>query len=360
MTRSSQLDPVVAQPGRPLYRSVQEALIDAIGSGHFRPGQRLPSTKELSRQLSVSLVTAHRALQNLEAAGYVTRAQGRGTFVADRHAASEPMTRLGLVLHQEASLADYYHSQILEGVRQASREHRSDLVILQFEQAVTEGCRGYLFINPRSAALENLYQRIAGKTPVLVVGARSHLDAVSSVDVDNVDLIRQAVEHLHRLGHRRLVYVGGAEDLSNSRDRRQGFVDTCDRLQIGPRDRFVLGARSWKLNGTEKMQLDRLLSSSPRPTAIVAGGYYLTLDVYAAAATTALRIPADLSVVGVDDPPSAGHLSPPLTTLRQPLVHLGHSAATLINEYLRTGVPLHDLILRSELVIRESSNAPPL
>ena len=92
-------------------------------------------------------------------------------------------------------------------------------------------------------------------------------------------------------------------------------ADTCDRLQIPPRDRAVVDARSWKLDGTEKMELNRLLSGTRRPTAIVAGGYYLTLDVYGAAATTALSIPADLSVVGVDDPPSAGHLSPPLTTV---------------------------------------------
>src|SRR5258706_6117132 len=79
------LKPVVAQPGQPLYQTVKQTVREAIDSGLFRPGQQMPSTKELSEKLSVSLVTAHRALQELVVAGVLQRTQGKGTFGHDRH-----------------------------------------------------------------------------------------------------------------------------------------------------------------------------------------------------------------------------------------------------------------------------------
>ena len=58
----------------------------------------------------------------------------------------------------------------------------------------------------------------------------------------------------------------------------------------------------------------------------------------------------------MDDPPSAGFLSPPLTTLRQPLVQLGHSAITALVDRCRTdGAPVENRLLQAELVIRRSS-----
>src|SRR5437773_10677298 len=53
------------EPGRPLYESAKDALRGAIDAGVFAPGQQMPNTKQISEQLGVSLVTAHRALQEL-------------------------------------------------------------------------------------------------------------------------------------------------------------------------------------------------------------------------------------------------------------------------------------------------------
>jgi LacI family transcriptional regulator len=70
-----------------------------------------------------------------------------------------------------------------------------------------------------------------------------------------------------------------------------------------------------------------------------------------------LRIPDDLSVVGVDDPPSAAHLAPPLTTLRQPLIQLGHAAVTTLAEQVQNDQSeAESRTLLAELVIRRSTN----
>src|SRR5687768_11604032 len=133
MPVTNRLKPVVAQPGRPLYQTVKEAVRDAIDGGIFRPGEQMPSTKELSDQLSVSLVTAHRALQELVSEGVLHRTQGKGTFVHDQYSRDRVASdcRIGLVLHTESSLANFAFAQLLEGVRQEAHLRHADLLLLR-------------------------------------------------------------------------------------------------------------------------------------------------------------------------------------------------------------------------------------
>jgi DNA-binding LacI/PurR family transcriptional regulator len=357
------LKPVAAQPGKPLYMVVRDAVREAIDNGIFSPGEQMPSTKELSEQMAVSLVTAHRALQELVTAGVLQRSQGRGTFVHDRYLETRGMmmdVRLGLIFNREASIADFYHGQILEGVRQAAQSLGIDLVMLRFGEDVRKECGGYLFVNPLPGELEALSDTSKRRPPTVVVGAHSSVTEIPSIDVDNLDLARQAVQHLTALGHSRIAYIGQADQISNSRDRWQGFVEACKDRGVTLREHNVVRSTSWRLSEPEKMTLIRTLSSPGRPTAVFAAGYYFALDLYTAAATVGLRIPEDLSVVGVDDPPSAPLLMPPLTTLRQPLIQLGHAAVTaLAGKIQHPDGPMEPRVLRAELVARKSSGPAP-
>jgi DNA-binding LacI/PurR family transcriptional regulator len=362
MSAIKELKPVIPQAGKPLYLTVKDAVREAISKGVFSPGEQMPSTKELSEQLSVSLVTAHRALQELVTAGILQRSQGKGTFVHQRYLDREKnlsVTRLGLVFHREASVADFYHSQILEGVRQAAQQLNVDLVLLRFGEDVRNECNGYLFVNPLPSEVDGIVNASGRNQPILIVGARHGTSKrIACIDVDNVDLASEAVNHLAGLGHARLAYVGGADQLSNSRDRWEGFRAGCESRGMAARPEFVIKGESWRLDERERNALIRALTGPNRPTAVFAAGYYFALDVYAAASTSGLRIPEDLSVVGVDDPPSAALLAPPMTTLRQPLVQLGHAAVTALFERIRNeAANPQSRTLRAELVIRRSSAA---
>jgi DNA-binding LacI/PurR family transcriptional regulator len=259
------------------------------------------------------------------------------------------------VFEPVASLADFYHSQILEGVRQAAHAHQVDLILLRLGEDARNECNGYLCVNPLPEDLEAFGGDSNRRQPVLVVGARSHLKKICSIDVDNVDLASQAVRHLCGLGHTRIGYVGGGVHISNSRDRWNGFVAACKEQGVATRDPHILKGASWRLDDHERIALSRMLGGANRPTAVFAAGYYFALDVYGAAATIGLRIPEDLSVVGVDDPQSAALLSPPMTTVRQPLVQLGHAALTALFERVQHDAPIESRQLRAELVIRRSS-----
>ncbi len=102
-----------------------------------------------------------------------------------------------------------------------------------------------------------------------------------------------------------------------------------------------------------------LLGSDPRPTAIFACNDNMALGVYAAAQRAGLRIPDELSVVGFDDLVEARVASPPLTTVRQPVVELGATAMRSLLD-LRSGQPTsRRRELPTELVIRGSVAPAP-
>lgn len=67
----------------PIYSRIRSHLLEAIERGQMKPGDRVPSERELTEQFSVSRMTARQALQELETQGYLHRIQGKGTFVTE-------------------------------------------------------------------------------------------------------------------------------------------------------------------------------------------------------------------------------------------------------------------------------------
>jgi DNA-binding LacI/PurR family transcriptional regulator len=191
----------------------------------------------------------------------------------------------------------------------------------------------------------------------MVVGASFDVEGVSNVDTDNRDIARQAVHHLAALGHRRIGFVGGTGEVANDRDRREGFIEALAQHRLSPDPAHLIAGSGWRLDDGARLALESLLRSADRPTAIFAAGYYFALDVYTAAQAAGLKVGTDLSVVGVDDPPSAAHLDPGLTTLRQPLTQLGRLAARHLFDQIGEAKPtVQRTTLRAELVARESAS----
>jgi LacI family transcriptional regulator len=166
-----------------------------------------------------------------------------------------------------------------------------------------------------------------------------------------------ATRHLIGLGHRRIAVIGGPESILCSRARVDGYRAAMDEAGV-PLDPGVISHGGFNVD--EGLVRARALLSAPdRPTAIVTGNDLQALGVYQAARELRLHIPEDVSVVGFDDLPVAQWVSPPLTTIRQPLVEMAVTAAELTLSMARGETPSQPRVeLTTELVIREST-APP-
>ena len=165
-----------------------------------------------------------------------------------------------------------------------------------------------------------------------------------------------ATRHLLALGHRRIAVVGGPATVLCSRARLDGFRAAMDEAGVPVDPTLVSSGRFQVDEGIERARA--LLARPDRPTAIVTGNDLQALGVYQAAREARLDIPGDLSVVGFDDLPIASWVSPPLTTVRQPLIEMAEAAAEMVLALGRGEPTQSRLELATELVAREST-APP-
>jgi LacI family transcriptional regulator len=166
-----------------------------------------------------------------------------------------------------------------------------------------------------------------------------------------------ATEHLISLGHRRIAVIGGPREMLCSQARIDGYRAALERAGIEV-DRRLIRYGDFMHEGGFRASSD-LLGLADRPTAIFAGSDQQAMGAYEAARQAGLRVPDDLSVVGFDDLPLCQWLSPPLTTVRQPLEEMGRLAARTLFQQL-DGEPLVSprVELATDLRIRLST-APP-
>jgi GntR family transcriptional regulator of arabinose operon len=346
----------------PKYLQARDILVNAIQSKHIPPGAKLPSTKEISELVNISLITAHRALNELVNTGLVRREVGRGTFVRDEWEAELAQHRvtIALMLDQRVNLDDYYHSTIIQTLRRAANEdtHRVDFYFHDRFDArdMRTGEMGVICVHP-TTAVQSEVERLAQAYPLVLLGGSFHGGRIARVDCDNFAGARAAVRHLIELGHRRFIVLSGPMDLSNSRDRCDGtLAELTDQGVQLPDEDFIVSDDAVSLPPALAARLRARLTGADRPTAIIAGGYYLALASLHIAAESNLRIPDDVSVVGFDDPVSAPLLNPPLTTVRQPLVEMAQQAYSYITESVCGGVSSMKFTrLPVELVVRGST-----
>lgn len=346
----------------PKYLQARDILIRAIQSKVILPGAKLPSTREISELVNISLITAHRALNELVNTGLVRREVGRGTFVRDEweaELASQRVT-IALMMDHRVNLDDYYHSNIIQALRRVAHEDSRQVDFYfhdRFESRdVTAGEMGVICVHPTSA-VQSEVERLASRYPLCLLGGSFHGGRIPRVNCDNFEGARQAVRHLVELGHRRFIVLSGPMELSDSSERADGaLAELTDQGVTLSDEDFMVSDDAVVLPDDMAARLRARLTGADRPTAIIAGGYYLALASMHAAAHANLKVPDDVSIVGFDDPVSAPLLNPPLTTVRQPLGQMAQQAYDFIMGAVRDGSrSMKFTRLPVELIVRGST-----
>lgn len=179
--------------------------------------------------------------------------------------------------------------------------------------------------------------------------------SVANVDVDNFAGARLAARHLVDLGHRRIAYLTGDEDMASYQPRRAGFCAALQEADIEVPAAWMVTSRfDGSLAVAQALQLLR----APRsPTAICAGNDAIATGVLEAARQLKIAVPGQLSVIGFDDAPVAQMAMPQLTTIRQPLGEIGQTATQILIDCVRQPheYPRLTQLLTPELIVRDST-----
>jgi LacI family transcriptional regulator, galactose operon repressor len=195
--------------------------------------------------------------------------------------------------------------------------------------------------------------------PVVIVDPVGQPDPrIPSIGATNWAGGLMATEHLIELGHRRIGTITGRPSLLCSQARLDGYRAALERTGIAA-DPALVYSGDFHFEAALAAATDMLNLADP-PTAIFAGSDMQAMGVYEAARLHRLRIPDELSVVGFDDLPMSGWVSPPLTTIVQPLAQMAAMATRTVLALLdgRSDTSSNRVELATSLVLR-SSTAPP-
>ncbi|WP_224274476.1 LacI family DNA-binding transcriptional regulator [Streptomyces sp. LS1784] len=174
------------------------------------------------------------------------------------------------------------------------------------------------------------------------------------VDIGNEAAMAEVVRHLAALGHRRIGYLGAAEELPWMAARRAGFLTEARRLGLSA---VATGGAETAAAGSVVASVRALLRGPDRPTAFAAGSDLLALDLSEAVRAEGLVVgPGGVAVTGFHDTPLCRHLHPALTSVRLPLRTIAAAlVGRLLDQVRGEATPAQGLELPTELVVRGSS-----
>jgi DNA-binding LacI/PurR family transcriptional regulator len=218
---------------------------------------------------------------------------------------------------------------------------------------------GFILPNTRFDDERIRYLRKAG-FPFVAFG-RSNPDwDFPWVDVDGADGVRQAMEYLYQLGHRRIACLAWPEELVPGHYRLLGYQSFMDQAGLPMPEGFILRAENDYHAGYRAMHDWLALAEEQQPTAVVALSDLLAIGVLNAGCDAGLVVGSDLAVVGFDDSPIACYLRPPLTSLRQPIRELGDQLISmLIGLVQHEDVQTTRVLLKPRLIVRDSTGPCP-
>lgn len=196
--------------------------------------------------------------------------------------------------------------------------------------------------------------------PMAMIAREAPSLAVDTVVADDYVGGLLAAQHLTGLGHKRLAILSETLKVSSSRERIRGFKQGLDEANV-PFDDTSIVICEYKVEEGKRGASELLTrSGGERPTAIFCCNDLLAIGAMQAAKEIGLHVPEQLSIVGFDDTVLAAVTDPPLTTVAQPMEHMGKLAFNLLLEHLRNKDAIKQrVVLRPELKVRRSTAPEP-
>ena len=355
----------------PRHRAIYEALLAEIQTGLYKPGDRLPSEAALCERFQASRITVAKAFQTLQRENLVTRRPGSGTYV-QQPPQQQPSLQFGLLIPDLGTTEIF--EPICQGIMRSpaakfhsltwghSSGHDEDT-----ERTAERLCRQYIsqkvdgvFFAPTefSDTKDESNHRIAAlleraSIPVVLLDRcierypdRCNFDLVG---INNHRAGFMITRHLLQAGATRVAFA-----------MRRNSACTVEARIAGARAALYAHdptAVLKEISGDfEDESYVRAMIDRERPDGIVCSNDVTAARLMKTLIALGINIPGDIKLAGVDDVSYAKFLPVPLTTIRQDCAEIGAVAmATMLDRLRRPNQPVRDVLVRTELIVRNST-----
>ncbi len=329
--------------------------------------------KDIAERVGKSVSTVSRALAGFEDISPITREEvqrvaqemGYEPNITARNLQRQRTDTIALILPaiNELRFSDPFFSEFLSGIIQEMARHGLNLNVSTaspeaeidtYLKAIrSRRVDGFIVVRTRRQD-ERIDLLREHNVPFVSFGRIGDDNHFHYVDEDGYAGIRQVVDHLVGLGHRRLACIAEPTTLTKSYHRVQGFIDGLKAHQI-PVDPAMIVETNFRQRSGRQSAL-RLFDAAEPPTAIVACNDLLALGAMLAAQEKGLVVGQDVSVTGFDDILLSEYTNPPLTTVHQPAQQLGQMVVALLTKVInKEAVEDEHVIIQPELIVRQST-----
>lgn len=226
----------------------------------------------------------------------------------------------------------------------------------QASKLIRQGAQGLVLVGRlREKRLANLLA--TSRIPYVNTYVADSSGNDGAVGFDNAGAVREAVEYLISLGHRRIAMLSGVTTKRNDRAiaRLSGFAAAIRAHDLVCGD-WVAEA-PYTIEGG-RSALREIFSRGLDPTAIVCGSDMLAIGALQECKARGIQVPRDMSITGFDDLEIAAHLDPPLSTVEVPSAELGRTTGEYIIALCSGAAPPARTVLETRLVIRKTTSRP--
>jgi len=215
---------------------------------------------------------------------------------------------------------------------------------------------GIIFISMDVSDIQMLYRLSQSGIPLVVLNRNVKSDGISCVYTDEYTGTFNAMEYIVNLGHKRIAIIEGAEMFITSSQRYEGYVAALKKNNLPVEDKYIVRGGFSPESGFEAME--KLLETSPRPTAVFASNDLMAVGAIKACNSNNIRVPEDISIIGFDDMDFSRYLIPSLTTVNKSRRALGTEGARMLLEKIeKKSEDSLSKELTTNLIIRESCTA---
>lgn len=306
----------------------------------------------------ISEKTRNRVLTSVKKHGYQPNIHARGLASQTSETLSVVVPRLNHVFE------DIHFGEIISGIYDRACESSYKVLLdvanekfVQSQEYLTllksRRVDGMLFI---ASSVEDDYLKVFEGSPhkFLLVNHYFPNSALNYLGVDYRDSARQAADHLLNLGHRNIGVIAGTNTYTGL-DFRDAFIARCRAAGLSEEAvPWADGGKDWSQeSGFEATR--KLFSMNPALTAIMAANDRMGIGAIRYIHTHDLKIPQDISVMGVEDIPQAKFTSPGLTTIRHELYQMGRATCERLLALFHGDISTCHEVLPVKLIIREST-----
>ncbi len=358
-----------------IYGEIRSLVLD----GRYQPGDRLPTEVELSQHFNVSRPTVTRALNALQEEGLIARKTGSGSYVTHKpETAGSDSSRLFGLLMPGLGKGEIFEP-ICAQIAATAEKHKCSLLWSGSEIRTTEAARTLVDVTRRyidhkvagvfleplelSPSFDAINRQIISMfqdagIPIILIDSdylpfpqRSRLDLIG---IDNFRAAYIATSHYLKHGQERVDFLARPFSAYTVSIRIHGYRAALADYGITPRPEWV-----HSVNPEEHTYLSAKFKKPGSVFNIVCGNDETAAALITGCEEVGIGVPGQVRIVGFDDVHYSQMLRVPLTTIHQPVQHMGDMALeTMLWRTEHPQAPPKTISANTELIIRESCGFP--